>query len=72
VAQGTRQSKPPRWLTLGDAATRLAMSPDTLRKQVERNVRKAPDGVVEASIDGIRARKFQGRWRVALGTRWTE
>lgn len=68
----TNPRKPVHWLTLGDAANRLALSPDTLRKQIERNVKRATDGVVEASIDGIRARKFRGRWRVALGPNWTE
>jgi hypothetical protein len=72
VAQGIRTAKPLHWLTLSDAATRLSLAPDTLRKQIERNVRRASDGVTEASIDGIRARKFQGRWRVVLGPNWTE
>ena len=46
--------------------------PDALRKQLERHVERAPDGGIEATLDGVRARKFANRWRVCFGSRWTE
>jgi hypothetical protein len=61
-----------RWHTLRDAALILSLSPEALRKQFERNARRAPDGGVEASVDGVRARKFANRWRVSFGARWTD
>ena len=60
------------WLPLRAAATILSVTPDALRKQFERRAQKAPDGVVEARIDGVHARKFGGRWRVALGPQWSQ
>jgi hypothetical protein len=48
----------------------LSMSDEALRKKLERHARKAPDGVVEAEIDGIRGRKFGRSWRVLLSERW--
>ena len=61
-----------RWHTLRDAAEILAVSPDALRKQLERRVQRAADGGTEASIDGVRGRKFGVRWRVCLGQAWTQ
>jgi hypothetical protein len=61
-----------RWYTLTDAAQLLALSPDALRKQIERRAQRAPDGGTEATIDNVRARKFGQLWRVSLGERWTE
>jgi hypothetical protein len=46
------------------------MSPDALRKKLDRNSYLAPDGVVEASIDGVRGRKFGRLWRVSFSARW--
>jgi hypothetical protein len=59
-----------RWYPLRDAASILGVSPDALRKQIERNARRAPDGGIEALIDGVRARKFANRWRVSFGKPW--
>ena len=62
----------PRWYTLSDAAERLALSVDALRRQFERRARRASDGGIEANIDSVRARKFGRLWRVSFGQRWVE
>lgn len=62
---------PARWHSLRDAADALGVSPEALRKQFERRVERAPDGGIEASVDGVRARKFANRWRVSFGERWS-
>lgn len=59
------------WLPLSQAAHELGMDAATLRKKFERSVRKATDGVAESTIDGVRARKFGGRWKVALNENWS-
>jgi hypothetical protein len=48
----------------------LSVSPEALRKQFERKVRLAPDGGMEAEVDGVRARKFANRWRVCFSPAW--
>ena len=63
---------PLRWHALRDAAAILGVSQDALRKQLERKQYRASDGVVEAIVDGVRGRKFAGRWRVSFGERWGE
>ncbi len=63
-------SEPARWLSLPAAAALLDMSPDALRRAVERHAIRAPDGGIEATIDGVRARKFGRRWRVCFSERW--
>ena len=60
-----------RWVTLRSAAESLDMAASALRRTIERRARLADDGVLEAAFDGIRARKFAGRWRVNLGAAWT-
>jgi hypothetical protein len=65
-----KSNAPLRWYPLRDAAATLGVSPDALRKQLERNVMRAKDGGTEAQIDGIRARKFANRWRVSFGEAW--
>jgi hypothetical protein len=50
-----------RWYALRDAAQILAVSPAALRKQLERRARRVADEAVEASIDGVRGRKFANR-----------
>jgi hypothetical protein len=62
--------KPHRWLALVEAAERLSMSPDALRRHFERHAKRAKDGGTEAHIDGVRARKFANRWRVSFGESW--
>lgn len=59
-----------RWLSLAAAAVSLDMGAGALRRTIERRARRASDGVIEAVFDGIRARKFAGRWRVNLGPGW--
>jgi hypothetical protein len=63
---------PLRWYPLRDGAEILGVSADALRKQFERHIRRAPDGGIEADVDGVRARKFANRWRVSFGKPWTE
>lgn len=67
----TKAQTPLRWYALRDAAQILCVSPAALRKLLERRVRRAVDGGVEAVIDGVRARKFANRWRVSFGEAWT-
>ena len=62
----------PRWYPLRDAASILSVSPSALRKQLERHAVRSKDGGTEASVDGVRARKFANRWRVSFGRAWTE
>ena len=59
-----------RWLTVRDAADRLSMRPDALRRALERRARPADDGGIEASIDGMRARKFARNWRIRVDGPW--
>ena len=67
-----REGQPPiHWQCVRDAATVLGTTPAALRKRLERNAARAPDGVVEANFDAVRGRKFGGHWRVALGVGWT-
>ncbi|MDQ2647189.1 MAG: hypothetical protein M3020_25520 [Myxococcota bacterium] len=59
-----------RWYPLRDAADLLGLTIGALRKQLERRAIRAADGGVEALVDGVRARKFAGRWRVSFGPSW--
>jgi hypothetical protein len=59
----------PLWLTVRAAAEILSVSPDALRRKIERAVYKGKAGV-EAQIDGVRARKFGGQWRVHFEEGW--
>lgn len=70
--QPKNKQAPLRWYTLSDAAERLALSVDALRRQIERRAQRAPDGVIEANINSIRFRKFGRLWRVSFGQRWVE
>jgi len=68
-----REQAPLRWYTLNDAAERLALSVDALRRQFERRDRTGAAAVMrEANIDSVRARKFGHLWRVSFGERWVE
>jgi NAD+--asparagine ADP-ribosyltransferase len=60
------------WYALREAADILDVSPEALRRKLERRVQHAADGVKEARVDGIRARKFGNHWRVSFGKAWTE
>ena len=61
-----------RWTSLQSAADVLGMSPGALRKVLERNARKGADGVTEAQVNGVRARKLGRLWRVTLSAAWGE
>lgn len=61
---------PTRWMSVREAAGVLAMHPDALRRALERKAVRAADGVVEAAMDGVRARKFGRLWRVSFSARW--
>jgi hypothetical protein len=58
------------WRSLADAARLLALTPTALRRALERRAMRAPDGGVEAELDGVRGRKLGRLWRVQLGERW--
>jgi len=60
------------WYALREAADILDVSPEALRRLFERRAKKDVEGVKEARVDGVRARKFGNRWRVAFGKAWTE
>lgn len=67
----TADAQGPRgWVSIQTAAEYLDMSPDALRRALERRAVRAPDGGVEADIDGVRARKFGRTWRIAFSERW--
>lgn len=59
-----------RWLCIARAASIIDSTPGALRRALERRARRDADGVVRAELDGIRARKLGGRWRVLLGAEW--
>jgi DNA-binding NtrC family response regulator len=56
--------------SLQSAADFLGLTPSALRKAIERRAVRAPDGGIEADLDGVRARKLGRLWRVQLGDRW--
>lgn len=60
-----------RWMSVREAAAVLGFAVVSLRRAIERHARRAPDGGIEASFDGLRARKLGRTWRVQLGSRWT-
>lgn len=66
----TAEDSAPRWVSVRDAALALGFAAVSLRRAIERNARRAPDGAVEASFDGVHARKLGRNWRVMLGERW--
>lgn len=59
-----------RWRSLETVAALLDETPDGLRKKIERRRKKGADGVAEAKLDGLRARKLGGRWKVMLSKDW--
>jgi len=62
-----KSSTPLSWVPLRDAALTLGLSPNALRKQLDRNVKRAGDGGVRAHSGELRARKVANRWRILLG-----
>jgi hypothetical protein len=61
-----------RWTSLQAAADVLGMTPGALRKILERHARRGPDGVTEAQVNGVRARKLGRLWRVRLSAAWID
>ena len=62
----------PRWLVVEEAAVFLSLSPDALRKSLERAAVRVADGGIEAHLDGVRGRKLGRRWRVQMSAAWSE
>jgi hypothetical protein len=59
------------WVSVKTAAEFLDMSPDALRRALERHAVRAPDGGIAANVDGVRARKFGRLWRIQFSSRWS-
>jgi hypothetical protein len=55
------------WHSIIDAAQILGLTPGALRKSLERAATRSTEGVVEASVHGVRGRKWGSHWRVRLG-----
>jgi hypothetical protein len=66
------EAAPTRWTSIQSAADVLGMTSAALRKMLERNARRAEDGVTEALVSGVRARKLGRHWRVTLSAAWSE
>jgi len=58
------------WVPIERAAAHLGMNAGALRKTLERRAVRGADGVTEASVDGVRARKFGRIWRVRFSAAW--
>lgn len=62
-----------RWVDVEAAAAVVGYTPVGLRRLLERNARKAPDGAIEAHVPELgRARKLRRQWRVLLADAWTQ
>ena len=48
----------------------LDLTPEALRRTLERRAARAPDGGVEAHVDGVIGRKLGRLWRVLSTERW--
>lgn len=59
------------WVSVAVAASYLGLSPDRLRKTLERYAQRV-DGSITSTVDGVTARKFGRLWRVRFSTSWTE
>ena len=68
--RGSAAAAPGPWVSLERAAVHLGMSAAALRKALERRAARAADGVTEATLDGVQARKFGRLWRVRFSERW--
>jgi hypothetical protein len=55
------------WRSVEHAAAFLDLTPDALRKALERRARRATDGAIVAELDGVLARKLGRQWRIQLG-----
>ena len=65
-----RVSSKRRWLTVREAAAHLGYGVVSLRRLLDRHARRAPNGGVEAALDGLLGKKLGRSWRVTLGARW--
>jgi hypothetical protein len=59
------------WRSIEASAQILGVPTITLRRLIGRSAKRAPDGSMEACVDGIRARKLGRHWRVWLHASWT-
>lgn len=59
-----------RWMSVEDAARHLDVSEVTLRRRFQKHARKAPDGAIQARVDGLTARKVGSHWKVWLSPVW--
>jgi len=66
------QSAERHWLSVARVALLLDLTPDALRRRLERKTTIGEDGAIEAHFDGIHARKVGRLWRVSLGPEWLE
>ncbi len=70
---GSRLESPPGrgcWMTVDQASVFLQLPCVTLRRALERNARKLPEGGITSHIDGIATRKIGRLWRVWLDAGW--
>jgi len=65
VAEGARA-----WRGVEAAATFLGIPARTLRRAIDRQAHRNPDGSITATFDGLTARKFGRLWRVWLDAGW--
>jgi hypothetical protein len=65
-----RPPSPTAWMSVEQAAHHLGESADALRKKLDRNSRRARDGVVEAHVHGVVGRKLGRRWKVRFSEAW--
>jgi hypothetical protein len=61
---------PNRWVTVDVAARVLHTTPEALRKRFGRSSIRSRDGVQEAELDGVHARKFGATWKVRFSDAW--
>lgn len=59
-----------RWMSVAVAAAVVGYDAISLRRAIARHARKNADGAIEASFDGIVARKLGNTWRVWLSPAW--
>ncbi len=64
-------SQPTKWISLASAAEILGEPEESLRKKLARASRRGSDGVTEAMVDGVRARKLGRNWKIHLSPGWT-
>lgn len=67
---GSAGGSSPQWVSIDKAAAHLGLSPEALRKTLERRAVRAADGTTEANLDGVRARKLGRLWRVRFSEAW--